>query len=194
MDITPELQGLLAALEKDPAVAIGLIRQHAPLIEHTISKEAWDEGYQSGNEDGRDRSCCGGGWTTNPYDESILRRKVDLRYMGIVAPDDDTRLVLMRGVGDFDGLQLRDALWREYLHDFDWKWARNEVRHLVPADATTTTGVLITLDGREWVEPAFTEGTPGDEVTVTTFTRRNRVDDTPAPRSRERYGRLGQVR
>lgn len=192
MAITPELQGLLAALEKDPAAAIGLLYDHAPLIAYTISKESWDEGYEAGHDDGRDTSCCATG-SSNPYDDRILRRKVDLRYMGIVAPDDDTRLVLMRGVGDFDGFQLREALWREYLHDYDWKWARNEVRHLVPADATST-GVFTTMDGRTWVEPAFTEGTPDDEVTVTTFTRRNRVVDTPAQQPRERYGRLGLPR
>lgn len=192
MNITPELQGLLAELEKDPAVAIGLLYDHAPLIAHTISKEAWDEGHQSGAEDGRD-TCCGGGWSINPYEERILKRKVDLRYMGIVAPDGDTRLVLMRGVGDVDGSQLHDALWREYLHYSDWERAKSEVRHLVPADATAT-GVLTTLDGRMWVEPAFNEGTPDDQVTVTTFTRRNRVVDTPAPQPRERYGRLGLPR
>lgn len=196
MDITPELERLLAQLDGDPAAGAGLLERYAPMVADTIGKKAWAEGHECGESDGRESDDPQYvGCYTNPYEDALLSRTVDRRFIGVVEESDEVRHVLIRGwvsPTTEDHAVLAEAMRRSDMRDWDWKWTRQEKRHLVPRQATDL-GALVTTMGRVFVEPAFTESDPNDAVCVVTMTLRER----PMSRQYERYEpprpRLGRI-
>lgn len=196
MDITPELERLLAQMDADPAKGAELLERYAPMVADTIGKKAWAEGHECGESDGRDSEHPQYvGCYTNPYEDALLRRAVDRRFIGVVEEGDETRHILIRGrvaSTTEDHAVLAEAMRRSDMRDWDWQWTRQEVRNLIPGQATDP-GALVTTMGRVFIEPAFADAQPDDTVTVVTLTLRER----PMSRQYERYEppqpRLGRI-
>ena len=194
MDLTPELAQLLARLDADPDAGLALLEQHAPMLADTLAKRAWDEGHECGEEDGRNYDHPQAvGCYTNPYEDSLLHRAVDRRFLGVVEDGDTVRHVLIRGAVPFsaeDHKVLNESMRRSSLNSVDWRSTRQEVRYLSSGQSTDP-GALVTTTGESFVEPAFADADPDDAVTVVTFTWQERP--APYPRYEQPRPRVGRI-
>lgn len=196
MDLAPELAQLLARLDADPDAGLALLEQHAPMLADTLAKRAWAEGHECGEEDGRNYDHPQAvGCYTNPYEDSLLRRTVDRRFIGVVDGGDEVRHILIRGTvpaTSEDHKVLNEAMRREGMRDWDWRWTRQEVRNLIPGQPGDL-GALLTTKGEVWVEPAFADAQPDDTVTVVTLTLRDRAPSPQYARYEAPRPRLGRI-